>query len=590
VPIKPATDPGKLPKASQQLLDSAIRTQAASAASGLAQFSDMNTARMPLLYLDPMFDQILIMFPQDNLRELNRRLRHYYKYDPYVRSIIDFHTETPISDFELRCPQHKIAEKYYNDFKDRKNLVGVCINAMREYHLLGEYFGYGNWDPDKQEYSEFIQLPPEEVEVHSAYISSKRVHVLRPNRELGKIMKSMAVADQMVAQLIGASNPQQAKALAGNKPLVLDSNRLIVLQREMAGYSNRGVSPLLSVVKDLMFQDFLNLFRTVFIQRHSYPLKIFKIGSESRGWVPHAKMMREFQQQLASAIADPDYNLVTHPFVQVDAFTGHDKILPLIPYYDLVKQRIFAGLFASEAIVSGEKTPYAAGITFMRGLMNRYLTIRNNLEIELKKKVFEPLARKHEFTDKDGNLVIPKFFWHKANLLSSQAIQQMLISLREKGEVPARFVMEMFGIELDDLLYQFEKEEGTRVDQVYRRVMEDMVTKNAVVRDAYLNGKNLREAIKESTRYEMETGKKPPEVDGKVPKAKVPAPGVAPSKVAPVKAAPPEIAEGKKEVPAEAAPKPAGVPSLPEEGRRPRPGEAGEGPAGGEGGAPGAEP
>lgn len=35
--------------------------------------------------IDPHFDKILMVFPQDNLREVNRRLRRYYKYAPYLR-------------------------------------------------------------------------------------------------------------------------------------------------------------------------------------------------------------------------------------------------------------------------------------------------------------------------------------------------------------------------------------------------------------------------------------------------------------------------------------------------------------------------
>src|SRR5512142_2744170 len=44
------------------------------------------TQQVPLQYVDPLFDPILIVFPQDNVRELNRRLRHYYKFEPYIRS------------------------------------------------------------------------------------------------------------------------------------------------------------------------------------------------------------------------------------------------------------------------------------------------------------------------------------------------------------------------------------------------------------------------------------------------------------------------------------------------------------------------
>ena len=61
------------------------------------QMSDV--IRTPLLYVDPLWDTVLLLFPEDNLKEVNKRLRHYYKYHPYVGNIIDIHSEFPLSDF-----------------------------------------------------------------------------------------------------------------------------------------------------------------------------------------------------------------------------------------------------------------------------------------------------------------------------------------------------------------------------------------------------------------------------------------------------------------------------------------------------------
>lgn len=567
---------------SDRLLQGALRVQS-SVDSSTMSMSDWTTPRVPLLYLDPLFDQILMIFPQDNLRELYRRLRHYYKYEPNIRNIIDLHTESPLSDFELRCPEHPEAQDYYNDFKDRKRLVNVCINLMRDYWMLGEAFYYGNWDAENQEFSDFVQLPPEEVEVHSAYVSSDRVYLLRPNREINTLMRSANMADRLVAEAIRKHTPKQAQQMLKNKPTVLDTNRLVVMQREISGYSNRGVSPLLSVVKDLMFQDFLNLFRSVFIQRHSYPLRVFKIGSEAKGFLPDRRMLNEFRQELIKAANDQNYNIVTHPFVNIDSWTGHDKILPLIPYYDLVKQRIFTGLFVSESIVSGEKTPYASGVNFMRGLMNRYLTNRVNLENELKRKIFLPLALKRGYKDSKGRPILPEFFWTKANLLSSQSIQQFLINLREKGEIPFRFIAEMFGYKLSDIEHQFKAEAGTRTDPLWRKIVDSIVMKYPDIQEAYLQGKDITDAIKEKVRQEVR-GKKPreeaPEAGSKgMPKVPTVSPKRTP--VPPAEKKPAPAVEETTGTPPPPPAKPQGVPSVPGEERRPRPGETSEGGGGG---------
>jgi hypothetical protein len=511
-----------------------------------------NSQFVPLLYLDPLFDPILVVFPQDNIRELNRRERHYYKYQPYVRGSIDFHTETPLSDFDLRCPRHPEAQAYFNAFKRRTNLFDHIINVTRDYWLLGEGFLYGNWDDTTNEFSSFVQFPPEEVEIHSAYVSPERVYVLRPNRELDKLQTSANPADRMLQELMQTYSPGYAQALRENKPFILDSNRLVVLQRTMSGYSNRGVSPLMAALKDLLYEDYLNLFRMVFIQRHSFPLKIFKIGSVERGFIPPARFYTEFRRLLSQAANDPNFNIVTHPFVNVEVITGHDKILPLQPMYDLVKSRILTALFVSEAVISGEKTPFASGITFMRGLMQKYLTYRNNLGNELNRKVFSNLSRMRGFyyptpaevahrvvTRREDNLVVPDISWQKANLLGNQQIMQMLLTLREKKDAPLKYVMEMFGFDFDDALAQMEREEGTRADPVYQEVRRRLATgdKKSVISDMgrrLLMGEKIADALRENMGDEIKTPEergaekakeefKPPEVAGEKPGIEPPA-------------------------------------------------------------------
>ena len=551
--------------------------------------SDMGTIRTPMMYMDPMMDPILQLYPQDNQRESNRRFRHYYKFQPFIRNIIDFHTETPLSDFYLRCEGSEEAETYFNNFKDEKELLNMIVDLHRDYWLLGEAFMYANWDEYNQEFSHFVQYPPEEVEVYGVYTDPKRAYALRPNKEIAKLFKSNDPAARLVAQHIMTTNPKQAEHIMRNKSFTIDGDRLIVLQRTMARYVNRGVSPMLAVLKDLLYEDNLTYFRNAFIQRHSYPLKIFKLGSEPKGFIPSMKMFNEFRQQLVQATNDPDFNLVTHPFVNVEYHTGHDKILNLIPYYDLVQKRIFAGLFVSEAIITGEKTPYSAGITWMRGLMNRYLTIRNQIQTEITRKVFKPLSRIRKYyaptqaelshrvktRRDDSRLIVPTFYWQKANLLSNQAIMQMVIGLRDKHEVPFRYVAEMFGWDIDDIVHQLKREEGSRVDPEWRNLRTETIKKDKGLSNSMLLGDDIDEAIKvkykkgeKGVAAEPEpkspTSKKAPAGVGRKPGA-----GAAPERgEAQLSVRPPAGGEG--EVTPPEAPEVSGD-------RKPRPGETNEG-------------
>ncbi len=503
-------------------------SQFASAATG----ADGSAIRVPMLYVDPLFDTILILFPQDNIRESNRRVRHYYKYQPYVRSAIDFHVETMLSDFWMDCgnPEYKEAQDFYNDFKERKNLLDVITDVVRDYWLLGEGFSFGNWNDFDDEFEDFVQIPPEEIEVHSAYVTNRRVYVLRPNTELGKLMSSANVADRQLAQYIRQTNPEQAEKLLRNKPYKLDSSRLITLQRKMAAYSNRGISPVISVVKDLLYEDQLNMFRTVFLQRHSFPMKMFKIGDREKGWIPPASMYLEFRRQLLASVADPDYNLITHPFVNVEYVTGQDKILNLPPLYDHVKARVFIGLMVNDAILGGAKGPYSDGLAFMRGVMHRYLSVRNNLNNELIRKVFFTLARMKDFTAptqaqvshrvksaKGRKLILPKIFWHKTNLLASNQMIQMILSLRERGDVPLQSVTDLLGWNFDQMLSQLKHEESTYADKSWRTLKEKFLGDNKEMRKDSLAGKKIDEILKKNYKEEA---KKPEAQKEKGRKAK----------------------------------------------------------------------
>ena len=96
-----------------------------------------DTMRLPLTYIDPLFDPVLVLFPKENIRELNRRLRHYYNYHPVVGTVIDTHVEFSLCDFELSCSDPSI-EKEYNDLKERTSLHELLMQLGRDYFLVGE--------------------------------------------------------------------------------------------------------------------------------------------------------------------------------------------------------------------------------------------------------------------------------------------------------------------------------------------------------------------------------------------------------------------------------------------------------------------
>ena len=104
---------------------------------GMGMMGNPNSSinRVPMMYVDPLMDPVLMMFPRENDTQLNARLRHYYTYNPLVHSVIDLHSSYALSDFELRCDDKEI-EQYYNDIKDRLDILTMMINLNRDIRNL----------------------------------------------------------------------------------------------------------------------------------------------------------------------------------------------------------------------------------------------------------------------------------------------------------------------------------------------------------------------------------------------------------------------------------------------------------------------
>jgi len=436
----------------------------------------------PLTFMDPLFDPVIMMFPKDNVRELNRRLRHYYTYNPYIRNIINLHSSFPLSDFDLKCVDPSI-EKYFNEFKERKDLLNTMIMLATDYWLLGEGFLYGNWNEYEKEFETFNQYPPEDIEIKNTYMNTF-VYLMKPNDNIRKQLKSSDPIDQQLNDLLQSEMPEFVDKMRAGKPYIFDNKRFIHLAARPNKYTPRGISPVLAAVKDLMYEDRLRLLQTTFVDRHAFPLKIFKIGSKELGWVPPVSKYREFEKQLIAAASNPDFSIVTHPFIEVDYVTGSDKIMDLIPQFDLVAKRYMVALFVNDAVLHGELGPYASQAISLKVLMNKYMAFREQLAFTMKEKIFSLLCKARGFViRKQADLAhgvrtstteydTPKVFWKRANLMNNRDMIDFAMRMRESGEIPFKYVAEMFDWDVAGVREAIKEEEGTNTDKLWRAIRE----------------------------------------------------------------------------------------------------------------------
>jgi len=507
-----------------------------------AGFSSLggDVGRTPMLYVDPMFDPILFLFPKDRVDEINKRLRHYYETDPIVGNAVDLHSTLPLSDFYLECEDPEI-EQYYNDFKDRSGLLEFLRCLVHDYNLLGEGIGLPIWDANNFEWSHFNQYPPENVDIFRTYVTPTAFFSLKPDPKLVEKVQSSSSTDKT---LLNMMDPAYVESLKDGKNFLLGSDKKVIyLARQTTKYRNRGVSILSRCLKDLLYKDKLRLLQLTFVDRHMFPIKIFKLGSESRGWIPNKRHFAKLQALLAQASNDPDFNLIYHFGLQVDYVGTKDKIWNLIPEFEWVERQVMAALFVNEEVIHGGVPSAVRDTVNLRTLMHRYADIREKIERMMITHIFLPIAQARGFYRKaaidkmkrQGNVEmhmikvagkdqevpvewidkakgiykiastrhagldisaydIPRPIWKKMNLVNNVAEQQLLINLEAEGKFPMDMIYDMLGFDPKIIKRKLKENYSTPFDPAWRTIREE-TAKDKAIRMQVLEGKKPDEWV-----------------------------------------------------------------------------------------------
>ena len=281
-------------------------------AGDLSYDAAYDASRVPLNYQDPLYDAYLIMFPEYNLVEANKRYRHYYKFHPILGNCVDIHATFPFTDFELMVDNEEIKE-YYTYLADKYDLTNMNIISARDETLLGEAVFLGNWDSVNLEWEEWIQYPPEFIDITTVPGMSKRVFTVKPDPEMKDMLnnKDNTEANKILIKILKKINSKYFKAASDNEPYNIPEERIIYLANKVDGYSKRGYALTKRVLQDLMHETDLRTLQHTFTQRHTFPIKLWKLGSESLGWVPSQKHYANFKKLLVQACFSDDTEFLT---------------------------------------------------------------------------------------------------------------------------------------------------------------------------------------------------------------------------------------------------------------------------------------
>lgn len=491
----------------------AIKEAMSKKASGNIGYQDAyNISRVPLNWQDPLFDAEWLLFPEHDLVEANRRYRNFYSRNPILSSCVDALATFPLSDFELMVDNEEVRE-YYNYIKDKLQLLKISEHNLRDKALLGESFHLGNWDQENLEWAEWFQYPPEFVDIETIPGTSQKVYTIKPDPEITRILKEETEAAKILADVLQKINNAYFKAAQEEKPYVIPEKRVMYLANMPNGYSKRGYPLTKRAFSDLMYENSIRSLQHTFVQRHLFPIKVFKLGSKELGWIPSKKHFTQFKKLLAQAAADPDFNLIYHFGLEVDYIGTKDKIENLIPHFEFCTKRIMQAFFMNEALLNGEAPSYAGQVANMRMLMHRFNTEREDLQKLYAEKVYLPIARQQglvrqtpgekqkltlvkskNFTSK--KYYLPEFMWHRQNLLNNTQEQQFIMSLYQNGDIPFGIIRDIFGLDQKVIDVYRKRDNGTYSNQITREIIDQTIKEDPSLSLAYVMGEDPVEIMK----------------------------------------------------------------------------------------------
>ena len=230
----------------------------------------------PLQVMDPAyFDPLLFFIQHRDRKELNFRLRYYMDYDPVVGGCIDMHSSFPFSDFHLQCGDATI-QRHYMDLKDRIELLPLAMYIAKDYYLLGEALMYGSWSDSEKTWNHFSLLPPEKVEFKSTYITPRPVMMLQVDNQLKTVVNSSDQVDQAITNMM---DQDMVEKIRTQQYIVLPQHQISHFCSKTSQTDLRGTPILKRALKALVLKDSLRLLQKTVLERHTFPLKIFKLGN-----------------------------------------------------------------------------------------------------------------------------------------------------------------------------------------------------------------------------------------------------------------------------------------------------------------------
>lgn len=379
----------------------------------------------------------------------------------------------PMNGFNLEC-KNRYVKRFFDKLVENLGLAKWLRVMSHEAYLLGDCFpflevdcetcGGSGINPQGQlcehnggKYKRIVVLNPEYVEIFSNPLSPEPTIALLPDEELMNMVSRKSPGHEKLS-------PKVRSLVMSGKPIPLDNRNVSHIKFGESGYNRYGVSIVRRLFPTLAYKTKLMVAQWIVAERLILPIKIAKVGSETRP--ASAQDIADVQAQLAQTSNDPNLTLVTHHAFELDWFGASGKILQVQPEYEHIDQEILDGLMINKALLNGEGPTYGSAAIGVEAMIDRLEAWRNDIKHFVEQRIFLPIAKMKGFIEKnewnEPEYVYPRLKWNIMHLRDQQNYRQFMLQLYEKGVVSTKRLLETFDINHDEEVewIRFERMQG----------------------------------------------------------------------------------------------------------------------------------
>jgi len=302
---------------------------------------------------NPLLNIVNFFLPY-NYKVLNQWIRYYDRFHPMVGNCIDLHGYFPISKFDLKLgKQDEEVLNVYEDCSEEIELFQRFLEMSREFELIGEEYPYLHWSDELNFFDSMTLMNPDfiNVKMHPLALGMKPTIELEPDELLKSLIQSNEPEDIEIKQSL---DPVVISAVMMGQNIRIDQFNTEQIARKASPYEPRGTSIVLRILKDLLYEDKLREAQYSVADGMITPKVIYKLGDPNNGYMPTTEDLTDFRALLQAQAHDPLAAIVTHYGLSLEYVGAYGKILPIVPEFQFIEDRILTGLYTNKALTHGE--------------------------------------------------------------------------------------------------------------------------------------------------------------------------------------------------------------------------------------------